>query len=54
MIRVGLVLVKANVRSTTKKLLLEHKMRTGKSMSELTEFAIINMPFIPSKRVQKE
>lgn len=50
----GLVLVKATVRLTTKKLLLEHKRRTGKSMSELTEFAIINMPFIPSKRVQND
>ena len=50
----GLVLVKATVRSSTKLLLLEHKRRTGRSMSELTEFAIINMPFIPAKRTKND
>ena len=48
------VLVKANVHPSTKLLLLEHKRRTGKSMSYLTEFAIINMPFITAKRTKND
>ena len=38
---------------TTKKLLLQRKNETGRSMSELTEYAIINMPYVPPKKMVK-
>lgn len=40
------------VRKSAKKLLVNRSKATGKSMGELTEFALVNMPFIPSKKTK--
>lgn len=42
-------IIKVEVRKEVKDMLIVKKKATGRSMAELTEFAIINMPFIPPK-----
>lgn len=43
------VCLSVSVRKSAKSLLVSRAKATGRSTSELTEFAIINMPFIPAK-----
>lgn len=38
---------------TTALLLMAKKEVTGQSMTKLVEFAVMNMPYIPPKRVKK-
>jgi len=42
-------ILKVEVRSGAKRLLAVRAKATGRSVGELTEFAIVNMPFIPAK-----
>lgn len=35
-----------------KKILIQKKDQTGMSMTELSEYAFVNMPYIPPKRVK--
>ncbi len=46
-------IINVQVNSIAKRLLLQKKELTGRSMSELTEFAIFNMPHIPSKKLKE-
>lgn len=45
-------IIKANVRREVKETLLYKKRVTGRSISELVEFAILNIPYIPPKNKQ--
>lgn len=45
--------VKATVRKEVKAMLIHKKQVTGRSVSELIEYAVINMPYIPPKKKNK-
>lgn len=42
-------LLNVSIRRGAKRLLIARAKATGRTPGELTEFAIINMPFIPAK-----